>query len=434
MSQTAPAALVASLDAQAQALAQGDARVAQVRASSRAAAAAHGLPTTRQERWKYTALRALGARTFLAPEGVAHVDAAAIAHIPAPRFVIVNGRYDPALSRAEDLPEGLRVRLFSELLRDTPEEAAALLLQDTQRADEALLQWNAALATEGFVIDVANGVDVTPTIHLVVIGAEDGNDRAFHLRHHLALAEGATLHVVEHQVGVGTHRHLQNTVGSVALAEGATLTHSRAQQEASGASLVQCTQAALGKDSSYRRVDLELGGALSRHELNVVLHGDGAALEANGVLLADGRRHVDTRLGIAHQGLNTRCDLVWRGFGADRGRAVFHGGILIEKGADGTAAALSNKNLLVSDSAEIDTQPVLVIHADDVQAAHGATVGRLNDQALFYLRARGVPKAEATDMLTAAFLREPLAVVTDLALREQLETLLDTRLSAGAVA
>ena len=131
------------------------------------------------------------------------------------------------------------------------------------------------------------------------------------------------------------------------------------------------------------------------------------------MLLAGGKRHVDTRLGIEHIARDTSCELTWRGLGTGRGRAVFHGGILIREGADGSDAMLSNKNLLLSEDAEIDTQPVLEIHADEVKAAHGATVGQLDANALFYLRSRGLPEAQAQQLLTAAFCREPLSVLED---------------------
>ena len=129
--------------------------------------------------------------------------------------------------------------------------------------------------------------------------------------------------------------------------------------------------------------------------------------------VASARRHLDTQLDIRHVARDTRSDLVWRGLAADRGRLAFHGGIHILAGADGAEAALSNKNLLLSDQAEVDTQPVLQIDADEVKAAHGATVGRLDDAALFYLRSRGLPEAEARALLTLAFCREALSLLGD---------------------
>jgi Fe-S cluster assembly protein SufD len=190
----------------------------------------------------------------------------------------------------------------------------------------------------------------------------------------------------------------------------------------------------LARDAEYRRVDLELGAALSRHELNVRLEGDNARLVANGVLMASGKRHVDTRLGIEHIARDTSCELTWRGLGTGRGRAVFHGGILIREGADGSDAMLSNKNLLLSEGAEIDTQPVLEIHADEVKAAHGATVGRLDANALFYLRSRGLPEDLAMQLLTAAFCREPLAAIADPGMASLLAAHMDHALANAGVA
>ena len=158
------------------------------------------------------------------------------------------------------------------------------------------------------------------------------------------------------------------------------------------------------------------------------LEGVGARLAADGVLLADGKRHIDTRLGIEHIARDTACALRWRGLGAGRGRAVFHGGITIHPGADGTEAALSNKNLLLSADAEIDTQPVLQIYADEVKAAHGAAVGQLDPDALFYLRARGIPEARARTLLTAAFCREVLAGIADAPTRVLAEAALERAL------
>ena len=399
------------------------------------------LPTTRQERWKYTNLRALGARRFQSTSS-APVDPERVADLArslaAPRLVIANGRYVPVLSNLDGLPEGVRVRLLSEVLRDAPDEVVAWRSAEAAStdapADATFQRWNSDLADEGFVLEVEPGVRVATPLHLVVIGVEDGGERAINLRHRVVLGAGSALTLVKHHLGAGAHRHLLNTVLQVELGEASGLTQVRVQRESDGATLIQHTRASIGAGAHYRRLDLELGAALSRHELDVVLAGEGAQLDANGVLLADGRRHLDTRLGIEHRAPNTRCELTWRGIGAQRGRAVFHGGILIAEGADGADASLSNKNLLLDDGAEIDTQPVLVIHADDVQAAHGATVGRLDDTALFYLRARGLPVAEATALLTAAFLREPVAALGDEALQAQMHAVLDARLAAMASA
>lgn len=387
------------------------------------AALATGLPGPRSEAWKYTSLRALERRQFARADGDAPVvDPALLADIPAPRLVFVNGRPAPALSDPGPAMAGVSISTLADA-------AAALPAIDAQ-GDAVFARLNQALAHDGVAIDIAAGAKVEAPIHLVFVGAPAATDLAWHLRHHVRLGEGATLSLVEHHLDAAAHRHLDNSVISLRVAEDAELRHVRLQHRESGATTFLRTDAELQARAAYIRTDVEAGGALTRHELDVRLLGDAARLTANGVLLAGGRAHVDTRLGIRHVARDTACQLLWRGIGDGRGRVVFHGGIAIDAGADGTDARLSNKNLLLSATAEIDSQPVLVIHADEVQAAHGATVGQLDPGALFYLRSRGLPADAAQRLLTTAFVREPLLAIADPALRAQAEALLDRVLSA----
>ena len=399
------------------------------RRAALAAALAAGLPGPRSERWKYTSLRALSARGFVAPAAT-RVDAGALAAIAAPRLVFVNGVFDASLSALDALPAGVELRPMSQALAGDDPRAVAVFGRLFDEADALFAKFNAALALEGVSLRVAEGVRAEAPLNLVFVGAPGAADAAAHLRHLVELRAGAAATVVEHHLGTGAHRHLANHVVHVHLARDARLVHARVQAEDTGASLFARTDAVLAAGAEYRRADLELGAALSRHELNVDLQGSGATLLAGGVLLADGRRHLDTRLGIRHQARDTRCELPWRGLADQRGRAVFHGGIEIQAGADGSDANLSNKNLLLSDAAEIDSQPVLVIHADEVKAAHGATVGRLDETALFYLRSRGIPQAPARALLVQAFLREPLSVLGDDALAKSLGERITARLNA----
>ena len=398
------------------------------RRAALAAVLADGLPGPRSEAWKYTSLRALSARRFGAALAKPAVDPAPLAAIPAPRLVLVNGHFDAALSQLDGLPAGVELQPLSQALAGDDPRAVSVLGRRFDRGDELFARLNAALATDGALLRVADGVAVAAPVHLVFVGTPADGDLALHLRHLVELRKDASLTLVEHHLGQGEHRHLANHVVHVHLASGARLVHARLQDEATGATLFARTDAVLASDSEYRRVDLELGAGLSRHELNIALQGERAAAIAGGMLLADGRRHLDTRLGIEHRARDTRCELPWRGLADERGRAVFHGGITIHAGADGSDAALSNKNLLLSDSAEIDTQPVLVIHADEVKAAHGATVGRLDETALFYLRSRGIGLAQARALLIQAFLREPLSVLADAPLADALGALVTQRL------
>lgn len=392
------------------------------------AALRDGLPGPRSEAWKYTPLRALERRSFAASAALPEIEATVLADIPAPRLVFVNGRYDATHSDTARLPPGMTLQTLSSSTERGDGHP------DFQRADEVFARLNAALAYEGLVLRVDAGAHIDLPVHLVFVGAPLATDSAWHLRHRIEVGENASVTVVERHLSTGDHAHLANHLFSIAIAASGRLTHARVQQDAARATSFLRTDATLAAAAEYRRLDLELGAGLCRHELNVRLEGDAAKLFANGVLLADGRRHLDTRLGIEHIARGTACDLLWRGIGSGRGRAVFHGGITIHAGADGSDANLSNKNLLLSENAEIDTQPVLEIHADEVKAAHGATVGQIDPTAMFYLRSRGLPQAEARQLLTAAFCREPLNVIGDAALRETLAVAMDGALQTLAIA
>jgi Fe-S cluster assembly protein SufD len=389
-------------------------------------AIAIGLPNQRSEQWKYTSLRALSARQFSAPSQSLHeLDCATKISIKAfsrPRIVFVNGIFDSENSDVSDLPDGLVIQ-----------KNASTRLDDESRfsdTKDVFVKLNTAIAKQGLQIQVDKDITVTSCLNVVFVSAKTAHDIAIHYRNTINLGENSKLHVIEHYISEDAQQNFSNTFCEINLARGAELRHARIQQDAANASHFLRTETTLQSAASYHRLDLELGSHLSRHDMQVQLLGEGASVHANGSLIADGRRHIDTRLDIQHSAKNTSCNLLWRGLATDRARAVFHGGILIEKGADGSEAHLSNKNLLLSDNAEIDTQPVLVIHADEVVASHGATVGRLDNAHLFYLRARGIPEAEAKAMLTTAFCKETLHVLKNDAMIDAIAPALEKALQS----
>jgi Fe-S cluster assembly protein SufD len=413
----------ALLDSLAAAFDGDDARRAALDAALR-----DGLPHARSEAWKYTSLRALERRSF-APAAAAAVSPGALAGIPGPRLVFVNGHYDAALSLVDGLPGGVELLPLTQALAGSDPRATNFLERRFERPDEVFARLNAAFAADGAVLRVEAGINVAAPVHLVFVGAPAASDQAWHARHFIELRRDARLAVLEHHLATGEHAHLGNALLHVHLAAGARLVHGRIQDESPRATLFARTDAVLARDARYRRIDLELGAALSRHEFNVRLEGEGAQLDASGVLLASGRRHLDTRLDIEHIARDTACDVLWRGLGAGRSRGVFHGGITIRAGADGSDANLSSKNLLLSADAEIDTQPVLEIHADEVKAAHGATVGQLDPTAMFYLRSRGLPEPQARQLLTTAFCRDALLGDAAAVLKAPLAAALDHALA-----
>jgi Fe-S cluster assembly protein SufD len=417
----------------------GGAAVA-VPAERRAAAAAllrDGLPGARDEAWKYTSLRALEQRRYVDGDCGATMRAIDFKALALPgagaRLVFVNGVYR---ADASDLRAcaGLDIGRLGERPADL---ALALRELDPASRTDGFQRLNGVLALDGPLLRVAAGATIEQPVHLVFIGAAAEADVAWQLRALIELGANAALRVVEHHVaadarerdpGAGTDAHLGNLVARYALGAGARLDLVQVQDAADAATLIRRSEFRLETDAMLALHTIEAGAQMMRHDLVVDLAGRGARLASRGVFALRGRQHADTHMIVTHNARDTACDIVWRGVADQRARGVFHGAITVAEGADGADAQLSNKNLLLSPHAEIDTQPVLEIYADEVKAAHGATVGQLDERALFYLRSRGVPLDLARRILVGAFCG---AVLTDIApaeLRARIDALLAARL------
>ncbi|WP_109124830.1 Fe-S cluster assembly protein SufD [Dyella sp. C11] len=388
--------------------------------------AAGGLPDTRTEAWKYTALRALGQRRFASADAQAStraidVDGFALSGVSGPSLVFVNGVFRADLSRVDALPAGLTLQPLSQALKGDAEPLRFALSRHYREGGDVFARLNAALASDGVVLRVAAGAIIRETVQLVFVGAPSEGDVASHVRHIVELGEGSELSLVEQHVAFGTHQNLGTQVTDIVLRKGAKLRHVTLQKASEGSTLVRHDSVQLDTDAHAAFHVLELGGSLVRHDLHATLAGDRSRLDTRGVFALRGRQHVDTQMSIHHAALNTASESVWRGVADERSRGVFRGAIVVAEGADGSDASLSSKNLLLSGSAEIDTKPELEIYADEVKAAHGATVGQLDERSLFYLRSRGIPLAEARSILTTAFCRAVFDSLDNDALREHID-------------
>jgi Fe-S cluster assembly protein SufD len=403
----------------------------QARRENLEAFAKSGLPSSKHELWKYTVLKTLEKRSFALPRAVPPLPDfdPSLPGLDGPRLVFVNGLFQPGLSRLQALPAGLSLRSLGDALQGGEAEPLRFRLSRLfQGRDEGFARLNAACAGDGVLLRLAGGTHVDTPLHLVFAGAPATTDLAWHLRNLIELEEGATLAVVEHWLDVESPAHLGNVVTQASLAAGSNLTWTRVQQGGAAAVGVARCEFTLARGARLHHAGVDLGSALVRQDLLVSLQGEAARFDAAGAFLLGGRQHADTRIEIRHEAPGAACEVRSRGVAAERARGVFNGTIYVAPGADGTDAKLSSRNLLLSSSAEVDTRPVLEIHADDVAAAHGATVGQIDRAALFYLRSRGIPEVEARAMLTLAFVREVLDAVAPEALRESLASVLATRL------
>jgi Fe-S cluster assembly protein SufD len=342
--------------------------------------------------------------------------------------VFVNGVFRADLSQIDALPDGVTVQSLAAALQDAPEPLRFLLDKRADDDDDGFTLLNRALAADGLILKIAPGVEVGEPLHVVHVGLAAEAAAAFHLRSLVELGEGARLRIVEHHVGEAQAGHLANIVRDIGVHENAHLDWTTVQQAGTDATLLRRSRVRLHDDAALDLHALELGGKLVRHEIRAELAGARSRFDSRGAFVLHGRQHADMEVLVTHRGRDSVSESIWRGVADNRSRGVVHGRILVQPGADGADGSFYNKNLLLSPDAEIDTRPALEIYADEVKANHGATVGQLDENVLFYLRSRGVPLEMARRILVRAFCSVALDGIGPVLLREHCEALLAEQL------
>lgn len=355
----------------------------------------HGLPGLREEAWKYTPLRLLEAR--LDAERGAPRTASALGLEADVRVALADGRAQEIQGRLRD---GATVRPLTDALTDGDAELRELLAElNAEGPAQAFVALNTARLERGLVIRVPRGVDAGRVL-LAWSGAGPGP--WCDARICVLLEAGARLELVEHFTALGS---ALNVVAQLRLGEGARLEHARVQESTAADVLLTRTEVAQQAASHFRYTGLDLGSGLARHDLTARLRAPGAVCVMNGAYLPQDTGHVDNHLAAEHEAPDCTSEQYFRGVLDGETRAVFNGRVHVHPGADGSEAYQSNANLLLSERAEVNTKPELEIEADEVIASHGATVGQLDEKAVFYLRSRGLDEAQARTLLTAGFCR-----------------------------
>ncbi len=371
-----------------------------------------GLPTPRQESWKYTSLRPIEKAGFGAdgaPRACISIDRAP-SLLPSAsdhhRLVFVDGHHRADLSTVGPLPEGAELTTLREMLGRDPAWLEAHLSAQAKDDSQALVALNTAMMMNGFVLRLAKGTVLHDPIEVVHLGGAGEGPLAYHPRNLVVLEPGSQATLIEHYTHMGEQAYYANSGTEVTLAEGAVLHHYKLQADALNAFHTATVHAEVAAGALYDAFGMTTGARLSRNEIAVRLAGEGANCHLNGAYLVRGEQHVDNTTRIDHLVPNTACSEVFKGVIDDRARAVFQGKITVHRDAQHTNGHQLSKVLLLSDKAEIDAKPELEIYADDVACSHGATAGDLDHNALFYLRARGIPEKTARAMLIEAFLAE----------------------------
>lgn len=385
----------------------------QVRLQALAQLTASGFPTNKDEAWKYT--RA----SWVLSEDLGPQPAGALSALPAnvlvdndqPLIVLVDGQFDASLSRLD--ADGAGVRPLTAKVDDPSLGDRMALAVSNGQGFDAL---NAAFLTDGAIIEIAPSSDVSQPIHVVHVNTGAGRLSATRV---LILAKAnSRATVVEHFMGTGSGLRSANT--EIIVQHNAQLTHIRVQDESAETHHVGRVSATLLRDARLHQLCIALGGKVSRVDVNVDLDQAGAEVRMDGLYMGRNAQHMDHHTFVRHSAPHTNSHELYKGILDDKARGVFTGQVFVAKDSQKIASSQSNHNLLLSDDAVANTRPQLQIFADDVQCAHGATIGRTDPERMFYLRSRGLSRAQATQLLTVAFANDVLFKLPESPLRDKL--------------
>lgn len=392
-----------------------------------------GFPGPRDEAWKYTnvapILRVPFATAGASRRPTVRVDLSAIAG-EGPQIVFVNGRYAADLSSAGTRPDGVEVVSLREALSRQPESLRPHLGR-IAREGNAFADVNSALFDDGAFVRIPAGAVVAEPIQLVFLSEPGTSATVSHVRNLVVAERGSQATVVESWIGEAAGLYFTNAVTEVAVGEGAVLDFYKLERESLDAFHIATMEVLEKRDSVFTSHSLTLGGALVRNDLNVRLDAPGAGCTLNGLFLGSGTQHLDNHTRIDHAKPHGTSRELYKGIMSGKSRGVFNGRIIVRPDAQKTDAMQTNKNLLLSKEALVNSEPALEIFADDVKCRHGSTIGQLDETAMFYLRSRGIGEEDARSLLVYAFASDVASRIRIEPLRAMVERQLGLRLPGG---
>ncbi len=393
-----------------------------------------GLPSKKVEDWKYTSLWNLAQQTFIHDAAVNAVSASQSAELAllddAYRLVIVDGVYSNELSQLKDIPVGLALSSLSTGVEQVQQQ----LGQQVDVAKAGLTALNTMLMNDGVVITVSANTEIAKPIELLVINSGQTENLAVHLRNVIVMEKNSKATFIEHYVGLNDQVAMTNVVTEVVLEESAELYHYKLQQESESAFHIATLAAKQAAKSKWHTNNISLGAQLARNDIHSQLEGEHSHTTMDGLYLVNNNQHVDNHTRIDHLVPNTTSDELYKGVLDGNSHAVFNGKVMVHKDAQKTDSNQKNQNLLLSRGCAIDTKPEMEIYADDVICGHGSTVGQIDQDQLFYLRARGLDEVSARSLLTYAFAVDVLERIPSTDIRQALSNVIEQRLPRGGIA
>ncbi len=391
-----------------------------------------GFPSAGHEEWKYTNVAPIAKIPFEpARDGLNGVTSETLARLGVGnlvdhRIVFINGRYSRNLSSFE-IPENVRVGSLSAVLGDHPASVEPYLARYASYQDQAFVALNTAWMNDGCFVHVPKGSILGEPIHLIFFSTTQGEATVSYPRNLIVIGDEGQASIVETYLGVKDEVYFTNAVTEIVLGKDAVVDHYKLQCESRSAFHVATLQVHQHRNSNFSSHSVSLGGALARNDFNSVLDGEGSECSLNGLYTVDGKRHVDNHTRVDHVKPHCNSRELYKGILGGRGKGVFNGKIYVHGAAPGTDAKQTNKNLLLSEEATINTKPQLEIYNDNVKCTHGSTVGQLDPDAVFYLRSRGMGLQDARRLMTFAFASEIIGTVKPAKLRSWLEETFHSR-------
>jgi Fe-S cluster assembly protein SufD len=378
-----------------------------------------GFPSTKDERWRFTSVEPITRSPYALaapgkPADARELVAALALGEPAARLlaVYVNGRFAPDLSSVEGAPKGVVIGGLAAAVAHQPEIVRQHLGRHAIADGNPFTALNAGFVADGAFVHVRRNVVLEQPIQLIFVSIGSAPAAVTHPRNLVVVDEGAQASVIEEYVGIGSRPYWTNVVTELVVGDNAVANTYRIQRERDDAFHTATTQSWQGRSSVLTSVTLAFGARLSRHDINAKLDGEGAECTLNGLSILRGEQHVDHHTTLEHAKPHCPSWEMFNGVFDDRSRGVFNGRIIVRPGAQLTDSKQTNNNLLLSEEARADSQPQLEIYADDVKCTHGATLGPIDSQALFYLRSRGLDLEAARNLLTYGFGAEVLNSVS----------------------
>lgn len=389
-----------------------------------------GFPTTRDEAWRYTDPTAIRDAAFIFETGAATLSQGQIEKLNRERvgnrIMFLNGRY---VREVSSLPENVEVVDLRKALATNPE----IEMHCGAHADfkqNAFVALNTAFLGEGVLIRIPEGTVLEVPLRLVFVADPASEDSIFQPRVLILAGKRSGGTLVEHYCAANLKGYFTNIVSEIVLGEGASFRHCKIQNENANAFHIASTWVSQEKGSQFSSWALSTGSRLMRNDCHVGLAKEEASCVLSGLYLGDGDQHLDQHTFIDHRSPAGKSRQFFKGLMAGKSRGVFGGKVLVRQGAVQTDAMQTNKNLLLSDEARVDTQPQLEIDTDDVKCSHGAAVGQLQEDALFYLRARGIGERDAGRMLARGFAQEVIDTAGEGLFKKELEELVSRKLEA----